>query len=226
MQPTDTHATVDAVDGLVAGFRSFRARYYEQSPERMHELSTHGQSPTVMVIACSDSRVDPALLLGAEPGDLFTVRNVANLVPPYTPDSNYHGTSAALEFAVRDLKVHHIVILGHSACGGIQALRDAAAGAPAEREFIAPWMDIAAAACPCEDGRDVPDQPTVEHESVRISLTNLRSFPWVDERIRTRELTLHGWWVDLVGGHLCEIKPEGGTVDMVPTQMEISGAAD
>ncbi len=224
MQPTDTSASTGAIDGLIAGFRSFRARYYEEQPQRMRELSTHGQSPAVMIIACSDSRVDPALLLGAEPGDLFTVRNVANLVPSYAPDSSYHGTSAALEYAVRDLKVSHIVVLGHSACGGVQALRAAAAGAPAEREFIIPWMDIAAAACQCTEGQPVPDQQTVEHDGIRISLENLRSFPWVSEQIDAGHLTLHGWWVDLVAGRLCEIDPDGGAIELVAE--EIADVAD
>lgn len=217
---------VDAIDSLIAGFRAFRARYYEQRPERMAELAARGQSPAVMVIACSDSRVDPALLLGAEPGELFIVRNVANLVPPYAPDSNYHSTSAALEFAVRDLKVRHIIVLGHSACGGIAALRAAAAGAPAEREFIAAWMEIAASACRCGDDAAPADQQSVEHEGIRISLRNLRSFPWVDARVRAGELTLAGWWVDLVGGRLCRVEPDGGIVTLVPAGVEVVSAAD
>ncbi len=226
MQTTERQKSVATIEALVAGFRAFRARYYEQRPERMHELSTRGQSPAVMVIACSDSRVDPALLLGAEPGDLFTVRNVANLVPPYAPASSYHGTSAALEFAVRDLEVEHIVILGHSACGGIEALRASVSGAPAEREFIAPWMEIAAAACGCGDGDNVPDQRSVEHEGIRISLNNLRSFPWVAEREDAGQLALHGWWIDLAQGRLCRIEPDGSSVELVPVNEEISGAAD
>jgi carbonic anhydrase len=220
MQPNEPQAMVGALDGLVDGFRVFRARYYGQRPEHMHELTTQGQSPAVMVIACSDSRVDPGLLFATEPGDLFTVRNVANLVPPYTPDSNYHGTSAALEFGVRDLKVPHIVVLGHSACGGVQALREASAGVPTDREFIAPWMEIAAEACRCDAGGVVPDAQSVEHEGIRISLKNLRSFPWIEERIRA------GWWVDLVDGKLCEIRPDGGVLNLVPAAMEMTGAAD
>jgi carbonic anhydrase len=217
---------VDTINALVAGFRAFRARYYEQRPERMHELSTRGQSPAVCVIACSDSRVDPALLLGAEPGDLFIVRNVANLVPPYSPDSAYAGTSSALEFAVRDLKVEHIVVAGHSGCGGIEALREAASGTPPEREFIAPWMDIAAAACGHGQGEGVPDQQTVEQDAIRISLNNLRSFPWVAEQVDAGELTLRGWWIDLAQGRLCKIEPAGGCVDLVPASEEVQGVAD
>lgn len=226
MKPGNPQAMRSAIDGLVAGFRVFRARYYRQSPEHMRELATQGQSPAIMVIACSDSRVDPALVFGTEPGDLFIVRNVANLVPPHTPDSSYHGTSAALEFAVRDLEVPHIVVLGHSACGGIQALREASAGAPADREFIAPWMDIAAAACRCDAGGAVPDPQAVEHEGIRISLKNLHSFPWIEERVQAGELQISGWWVDLVDGKLCEIRPDGGVLNLVPAAVEVTGAAD
>ncbi len=226
MQPGDPQAGRSAVDGLVAGFRVFRTRYYRQRPEHMHELTTQGQSPAIMIIACSDSRVDPALLFATAPGDLFTIRNVANLVPPYTPDSKYHGTNAALEFGVRDLKVRNIVILGHSGCGGIQALRDATAGAPAEREFIVPWMDIAADACCCDADGAVPDTQSVEHEGIRISLKNLQSIPWVEERVRAGELKLSGWWVDIATGRLCQIEPDGGVADLVPAAMEMTGAAN
>ena len=203
---------VDAIDRLVAGFRGFRARYYEQRPERMRELSDRGQSPEVMLIACSDSRVDPALLLDSEPGELFIVRNVANLVPPYGPDDGLHGTSAALEFAVRDLGVRHIIVLGHSACGGIEALRATVSGTPNGREFIAPWMEIAAAACPCGAGGTVPDQSTVEQDAIRISLRNLDTFPWIAEKVVSGEIQLHGWWVDLDKGRLCAVNPEKDTM--------------
>lgn len=226
MQSTNQQGADGAIKELVAGFRAFRARYYEQRPQRMQELSVHGQAPAVMVIACSDSRVDPALLFGAEPGEVFMVRNVANLVPPYAPDSTYAGTSSALEFAVRDLGVRHIVVLGHSACGGIQALRRTVDGASLEREFIASWMNIAAEACRCEDGAALPDQQTVEHEGIRISLNNLRSFPWIDEKVRSGDLQIHGWWVDLVAGRLCEIKADGGSVDLVAPPAEAAGVAD
>lgn len=207
---------VEAIERLIAGFRGFRARYYEQRPERMQQLSAMGQSPDVLVIACSDSRVDPALLLGSEPGELFMVRNLANLVPEYGPDARTHGTSAAIEFAVRDLKVRHIVVLGHSACGGIQALRAAVGGAPEKREFMAPWMDIAAEACLCGRDGGIPDQPTVEQDSIRISLRNMRTFPWIDERLRDGSLVLHGWWVNLVDGQLVAISEDGGATDLVP----------
>ena len=214
---------VESVYRLIAGFKGFRARYYEQRPERMKELAEQGQSPDVMLIACADSRVDPALLLGSEPGELFVVRNVANLVPPYGPDDGLHGTSAALEFAVRDLKVRHIVVLGHSACGGIEALRAARSGAPGERSFIAPWMEIAAEACPCGIDGAVPEQSQVEQDSVRISLRNLRTFPWINQQINDGTLTLHGWWIDLNTGRLCAIDSDGVN-DLVVGQGEFGVA--
>jgi carbonic anhydrase len=217
---------VEAMERLVAGFRGFRARYYEQRPERMRELSDRGQSPDVMLIACSDSRVDPALLLDSEPGELFIARNVANLVPPYGPDDGLHGTSAALEFAVRDLKVKHIVVLGHSACGGIEALRAARAGSPNVREFIAPWMEIASEACPCGVDGDVPEQDAIEQGSIRISLRNLRTFPWIEERIASGDLKLHGWWVDLEQGRLCGVDPDGADMDELVSGPVVVNAAD
>jgi carbonic anhydrase len=217
---------VEAIERLVAGFRGFRARYYEQRPERMRELAERGQTPDVMLIACSDSRVDPALLLDSEPGELFIARNVANLVPPYGPDDGLHGTSAALEFAVRDLKVKHIVVLGHSACGGIEALRAARSGTPNRREFIAPWMEIASEACPCGADGDVPEQHAVEQDSIRISLRNLRTFPWIAERIAGGDLKLHGWWVDLEQGRLCAVDPDGTQMDELVTGPVLTHATD
>ena len=167
-----------------------------------------------------------ALLLGTEPGDLFTVRNVANLVPPYAPDDSHHSTSAALEFAVRDLKVRHIVVLGHSACGGIQALRAAVAGTPPQREFIAPWVEIAGAACRSDGTGVMAEQESVEQDAIRISLANLQGFPWVVERVAAGDLMLHGWWVDLDQGRLVEVRPDGGTADLVSVAEGIRGAAD
>jgi carbonic anhydrase len=135
------------IDKLIAGFRAFRVKYFEQRPALFEGLAG-GQRPEVLVIACSDSRVDPAILLNAEPGELFVVRNVAALVPPYQPDEHYHGTSAALEFAVRDLEVGHVVVLGHSSCGGMTALRRSLSGDPPPREFIGPWVSITETAAP------------------------------------------------------------------------------
>jgi carbonic anhydrase len=207
-----------AIERLISGFKAFRVTHFEHRPELFDELITHGQQPEVLMIACSDSRVDPALLLSARPGELFVVRNVANLVPPYAPDGNYHGTSAALEFAVRDLKVKHIVVLGHSRCGGMEALRRSCFGERPNREFIAPWVGIAERACRCADLETLsgPDGARlVEQEALKISLQNLLTFPWVRERVEMDDLHLHGWWFDLENGHLWSAQRGGAAFSLL-----------
>ena len=171
-----------AIDQLVSGFKVFKARYYEHRPELYQNLRTEGQSPEVMVVACSDSRVDPAILLGSEPGELFVIRNVANLIPPYQPDGKLHGTSAALEFGIRDLKVKHLIVLGHSGCGGIQALRRCCTGDPLrEREFIGPWVSLGMRAC--EPVPSDADNSRIEQATIEISLENITTYPWIAEGI-------------------------------------------
>ncbi|MDP2698970.1 carbonic anhydrase [Thalassospira sp.] len=190
--------TMRTIDRMMAGFRSFRAIYYEQRPERVADLVETGQRPEVLLIACSDSRVDPAILMNAEPGEMFIVRNVANLVPPYEPDDQYHGTSAAIEFAVRDLKVRDAVVLGHSSCGGISALVDSAEGGVVpDHDFIGPWMNIAR--CCLEHG---PDIDKVSRHSVRNSLKNLLDFPFVRDAVDAGTLNVHGWWYGMKEGAL------------------------
>ena len=196
---------MSSIDRLIAGFRAFRVSNFEHRPELFEQLVSRGQAPEVLMIACSDSRVDPALLLNAQPGELFVVRNVANLVPPYEPDERHHGTSAALEFAVRDLKVSHIVVLGHSRCGGMAALRNSALGERSDREFIAPWVSIAEEACHCADAETLagPDGARlVEQAALKVSLANLMTFPWVRDRVESGELQLHAWWFNLEKGEL------------------------
>lgn len=201
-----------AIERLVAGFRAFRATHFEQRPD-LYEALAGGQSPEVLMIACSDSRVDPAILLNAQPGELFVVRNVANLVPPYQPDARYHGTSAAVEFAVRDLGVRHVVVLGHSRCGGMGALRHYAQGGSLDREFIGPWVTLASEACSCLHGRpelaEAEAAVLVEQAAVRLSLRNLGTFPWLRERVADGRLRLHGWWFDLEAGALWGLGPDG-----------------
>ncbi len=197
-----------AIGRLLAGLRAFRATYYEQRPEPLRKLVDSGQQPEVLVIACSDSRVDPAILTNAEPGDLFVVRNVANLVPPYVADGTQRGTSAAIEFAVRDLGVKHVIVLGHSRCGGIQALIDHTAGKPLGRDFIAPWVSMVAHIC-----AHVPRKPEftanperrarqIGQRAILASLKNLHEFPWIEERVKAGTLDLRGWWFDLEQGEL------------------------
>jgi carbonic anhydrase len=198
------------IDRLLAGFRSFRSHYYERRPQLFDSLQ-QGQHPEVMVIACSDSRVDPAILTQSEPGELFVVRNVANIVPPFKPDGLHHGTSAALEFAVRDLGVSYIIILGHSQCGGIQELVKGLSEQGGERDFIEPWMSVVAGACAhhVDDGKDdagLRDLREVEQASIRISTANLMTYPWIREKVEQKTLGLYGWWFDLNAGKLWTVR--------------------
>jgi carbonic anhydrase len=195
------------IERLIAGFKDFRESYYDRQPEFYRSLVELGQSPDVMVIACSDSRVNPSIIAKAEPGELFIVRNVANLVPPYKPDSSYHGTSAAIEFAVRDLGVGHIIVLGHSHCGGIRCLCDGAKGSNS-REFIDGWMSIVDHAVNPEL-KGAKLYRHVEKEAVTISTNNLLSFPWVKKRVVSGGLKIHGWWFDLEAGDLLSRAQKG-----------------
>ena len=191
---------------LLAGFERFRARYFVDEPELFAELGQQ-QTPVAMVIACCDSRVDPAMLTGAGPGELFVVRNVANLVPPYVHEAEAPGVRSAIEFAVKSLKVPHIIVLGHSSCGGIRALMEGEGTTQHRYEFIGPWV-VAAVAARDQALREFPDGPpeaqarACEHHSIRHSLDNLRTFPWIAERIATGALALHGWYFDISNGAL------------------------
>lgn len=196
------------IERLIEGFRAFRETYYADNRALFDALAQKGQSPKVMIIGCADSRVDPLLITGAGPGDLFVVRNVANLVPPYAPDGHYHGTSAALEFAVRTLEVEHIVVLGHAQCGGVGALLEGSPMAGRGDDFIAAWMSIAeparrrALSLPLpEDGR----RRACELETIKVSLDNLMTFPWIREGVADNRLTLHGWYFDLARGSLLRL---------------------
>jgi carbonic anhydrase len=197
------------VDELIAGYRRFRTETWPQQRARFEDLAAAGQRPHTMVIACSDSRVDPQMIFSAAPGELFVVRNVANLVPPYLPDALFHGTSAGVEFAVRVLQVARIVVMGHALCGGIRALLD---GAPPEAlDFVAGWMGIAQRARAVALRCDVPDQrqEIAEHEAVRISLANLMTFPWVAQAVADDRLTLHGAHFGVATGRLVLVPADG-----------------
>lgn len=197
------------MDALIDGYRRFRAETWPRERARFEELAARGQRPHTMVIACSDSRVDPQMIFSAGPGELFVVRNVANLVPPYMPDAQFHGTSAAVEFAVRVLKVDRIVVMGHALCGGISALLN---GAPPEvQDFVAGWIGIAQRARTVALRCDVPEQrqEVAEHEAVRISLDNLMTFPWVREAVAAGTLSLHGAHFGVATGRLVLVPAQG-----------------
>ena len=188
------------IDQIISGFKTFHKEYYINQPGFYKSLVEKGQNPEVMVIACSDSRVNPSLIANAEPGDIFVVRNVANLVPPYDPNTNYLGTSACIEFAVQDLGVRHIIVLGHSHCGGIKRLCEKAVNTK-YREFIDPWVSIANSALGSNlDGDEQCRQ--VEREAVRVSLNNLLTFPLLKTKLDKGDLEIHGWFFDLELGKL------------------------
>jgi carbonic anhydrase len=190
---------------LIDGFRRFRKNHFADRAGQYRELAQFGQAPKALVIACCDSRVDPALVLDCAPGDLFVVRNVANLVPPAENQGHYHGTSAALEFGVRNLQVPHVIVLGHTMCGGIHALLEDSVSS--DESYIAEWMGIAAAARKKVDGElaDATDQQrhrACEQQAILVSLANLMSFSWVRERVEAGLLSLHGWHFDIEAGEL------------------------
>ncbi len=199
------------MEKLLEGFRKFRSTYYRAHRHTYRTLAQQGQTPRAMVIACVDSRIDPQMMLDAELGEIIVVRNVANLVPPFTPDGGFHGTSAALEFAVRLLNVAHVIVLGHAGCGGIAALL--ADPRATDDDFISTWMATIRAArtralALVEAGRgDL--QRLSEEEGIRSSVTNLSSFPWVRERVAAGTLSLHGWYFEIDTGDLFSLSADG-----------------
>lgn len=193
------------IESLIEGYKKFQEQYYDGHCEIFEDLVRHGQSPKALMVACSDSRVDPAIVMNCKPGDLFVVRNVANLVPPYQADNAYHGTSAALEFAVCGLKIHHLVIFGHSQCGGIQALMDRVENEHSSYSFVAKWMEIAQSACDLtlEKHADATSEEKAHHcghYAIINSLNNLMTFPWIAKGLKDRTLFLHGWFFNLSTG--------------------------
>ena len=194
---------------LLAGYRRFRGTVWPRQREAFEALGRHGQSPKALVITCIDSRVDPAMIFDTAPGDLLTLRNVANLVPPYAPDAAYHGTSAAIEFGVRVLAVQHLLVLGHGLCGGVKALLERTPNE--EHEFIATWMSLAESARLLALRWPVPEerQQCCEQEVIRIALANLMTFPWIAERVATADLELHGAWFDIRTGVLTVLDADG-----------------
>ncbi len=196
-------------ESLLEGYQRFRTGYYREKQSYLGTL-TKGQFPKVALISCCDSRVDPGILFDATPGDVFVIRNVANLVPPWEPDGHHHGTSAALEFAVSELKVEHIVILGHANCGGIRALMEQDPDTESD-SFIARWMDIAAGAkeevLANSEAQGFEAQcHACEQAAVRISLQNLMSFPWISAAVKKGHLSLHGWYYDLHDGLILQLE--------------------
>jgi carbonic anhydrase len=196
---------------LIEGYEAFRSGQLAADQDRYRELAERGQSPEIMVIGCCDSRVSPEAIFDARPGELFVLRNVANLVPPYEPDGSYHGVSAALEFAVGALRVKHIVVLGHGRCGGVRAFAEG--GAPlSPGDFIGKWMSLIAPAVQKLDPRDnASDYLTrLEQASITNTLDNLMTFPRLRKLIERGRVTLHGAYFGVATGELLMLDRQSG----------------
>ena len=193
---------------LVQRYQGWKATTFEDNHSWYRRLAEEGQRPRAMVISCCDSRVHATAIFGAEQGEFFIHRNVANLVPAYLPDGEPHGTSAAVEYAVTALKVAHIIVLGHSSCGGVKACHDMCTGHAPELQksssFVGRWMDILRPGF--EKVKDISDEvdriARLEREAVMVSIENLFTFPFVQKAIDDNELTLHALWTDIAEGTL------------------------
>jgi carbonic anhydrase len=190
---------------LIEGYRVFHDGRLRREQDRYRELAELGQSPEVMVIGCSDSRVSPEVIFDARPGELFVVRNVANIVPPYAPDGHAHGVSAALEFGVGALKVKHIVVLGHAHCGGVRAFAEKAAPI-SPGDFIGHWMRLMAPAAEKAGPHDKLSWPEyltrLEQANVANSLDNLKTFPRLRTLIERGQVMIHGAYFGVATGEL------------------------
>ncbi len=207
---------------LIDGHREFRTKNFADISERYRRLAEQGQVAETMIIACCDSRAAPETIFNALPGEIFVVRNVANLVPPYETDSNYHATSAALEFAVQSLKVKNIVVLGHGRCGGIEAALNPAADPLSPGDFIGKWMDLLAPPAQSIVANEwmtrAERQTALEHISIRYSIANLRTFPCVSILEGRQRLSLHGAWFDIAEGILWIMDPETGDFSRIAAE--------
>ena len=197
---------------LIEGHRRFLRDKHAPERGRYAQLAELGQAPTAMVIACCDARADVSTIFDAEPGDLFILRNVANLVPPYEPEGKYHGTSAGIEFAVQGLKVPHLIILGHSHCGGVSAYRHRVRDKVAERGFIGSWLTMLDD-LKIDEGEisELGDETAFEFAAIRSSLANLRTLPFIKKREEEGLLSLHGLHFDLASGTLLALDDSRGS---------------
>jgi carbonic anhydrase len=204
---------------LADRFRRFKFRHFAPNQDQYEKLAQEGQTPDVMIVSCCDSRVDPETIFSAMPGELFVVRNVANLVPPFETQGKYHGVSAALEFAALNLRVKHIVVMGHSGCGGVRASLDSDTLRQTEAAFVTNWMSMldgarerVLAARP--GGSEAELRRALEREGVKTSLDNLRTFPCIKGLEAKGKIALHGTYFDIAEGSLSVIDPK--TSQLVP----------
>jgi carbonic anhydrase len=211
-----------ALERLLKGFSDFRLGYFSEHLDLFERLATEGQSPKILIVGCADARVDPGILTQTRPGDIFTVRNIGAMVPPaqIPPDHRQHGTSAAIEYAVRGLDVEHIVILGHALCGGIAALVDGDKSAFADYDYLSTWTAVAQSVRDhaLAELKDMPRAQltrVVEQASVVNSVVNLMGFPWIAERVASGKMVLHAWWFNLIEGQLYAFNPDTAVFDPV-----------
>ena len=202
---------------LLEGYQRFKKQYFGDD-SRLYTSMQKGQPAKTLMIACCDSRVDPAILTDCDPGDLFTVRNVANLVPPSECDGHHHGTSAALEFAVNNLEVENIVIMGHANCGGIKALWED--NDDDQTQFIHPWVSIAQPAKDWVKNKlstsSVDAQiKACEQRAILESLANLMTFNCIRDKVKKGSLSLHGWYFDISSGELFSLNPATGSFEFI-----------
>lgn len=207
-------------DRLIAGWRTFLRTTFKNLRRRFRRLGKRGQAPKIMIISCSDSRVSPSMVFNTPPGAIFVLRNIANIVPPYSPDGKPRAIGAAVEYAVKVLKVSDIVIKGHAQCGGVAALVNPDHGLEAT-DFLAPWVEIAAPAralfppnfnqLSAEEKRLVSERAVVQN-----SVMNLSDYPWVRERMETGTLRLHGWHFNFETGALTRLDHESGEWVEIP----------
>lgn len=199
---------------LADRYRRFKHRHFEPNIEQYEELAAYGQSPAVMIVSCCDSRVDPETIFSAMPGELFVMRNVANLIPPYETGGTYHGVSAAIEFAVLNLRVKHLVIMGHSGCGGVKAALDREVR-ETEGQFITKWIAMLESArlavLASHQGSSRKEMVSaLEREGIKSSLKNLRTFPFLSELEGKGKLALHGAHFDIATGTLSALNESTG----------------
>lgn len=197
---------------LIDGYNNFMSGRYRDARERYEILAEQGQKPHTLIIACCDSRAAPEMIFDSGPGELFVVRNVANMVPPYEPDGQYHSTSAALEFAVQVLRVRDIIVMGHGRCGGISAALDPNAEPLSPGDFIGKWMGLLKPAAEQIQSNSIMTtterQTALERISIRNSIENLRSFPCVQILEQRGKIKIHGAWFDIGKGELWIMNPE------------------
>ena len=206
-----------STEKLLDGFKRFQKVYFGDD-KRLYESMKDGQPAKTLMIACCDSRVDPAILTDCDPGDLFIVRNVANLVPPCEDDGHHHGTSAALEFAVNNLQVENIIIMGHANCGGIKALWED--DGEQNSKFIHSWVSIADSAKQWVKDKLTSSEPEVqikacEQRAILQSLANLMTFSCVRTGVEERNLSLHGWYFDITEGELLCFNSQTGAFEVL-----------